>query len=385
MSDDTLPDGRPLPPQDEPANVVQIKDYLAAGVAYGSIRVFSEIDAQSAPPRDYYLKGLFSPAELSVIYGEPGCGKSFWALYLARAIAQGREILGRRVRQTNVLFAALEGTSGFEKRLRADILAHQECENFYYIAQAVNLFSDSKAVNDCIAAIQANHAGIFIIDTLNRAMPGGNENAPEDMSQFIRNLDALRAATSAHVIVIHHSGKDASKGMRGHSALLGAVDVAIEVAKGEGKNKMASVRKAKDDADGDVFAFQLEVKELGEDSDGDPITTCVVTETEQDGTPTKRTHMTPREALWLDTLKEFFARNPDGHKLAPEQNMQPVRVATRDEIREWIKMRGLVGVAHSVASQGVLSSTDRSKFARMLEGLKIKGKIGIHGNWLWLC
>lgn len=384
MTDDLLPDGRPEPPLPDDGNVIQIKDHVKAGVAYGSIRVYSEIDAQSAPPRDYYLKGLFSPNELSVIYGEPGCGKSFWILRLARAIAQGCSILGRRVHQTNVLFAALEGTSGFEKRLRADILANQECENFYYIAQSVNLFNDHKAVNDCITAIQSTGAGVFVIDTLNRAMPGGNENAPDDMSQFIRNLDAIRAATSAHIIVIHHSGKDTTKGMRGHSALLGAVDVAIEVSKGEGKSKMASVRKAKDDADGDVFAFQLDVLQLGQDADGDDITTCIVVETTADGTPVKRVSMTPRETLWLDTLKEFFARPDATQMVAPERGMQPVAVATRDQIREWIKVRGLVGVAHSVASSGVLSGTDRSKFARVLEGLKIKGKIGIHGNWIWI-
>lgn len=397
MADDADADQRPEPPiwayeNDHPANVVDLTHARAErdaqaprGVAYGRLQVMSDADAANAAPRDYYLKSLFSPNEMSVVYGVPGCGKSFWALYVVRAVTRGREVLGKRVHQTNALFMALEGVAGFEKRLKAEILTNDESEGFYYIAQPVNLFDDPKSVNETIAAIQGTGTGMLIVDTLNRAMPGGSENAPEDMGRFISNIDAIRATTGVHVMIIHHSGKDETRGMRGHSALLGAADVVIEIAREkEGKDRLAKVHKAKDDADGEQFAFKLVVKELGTDADGDPITTCVVEEVETPEQAEARAVLKPLERLWLETMQEYFAREKDIHMVAPEPGMATCPCATRDEIREWIKTRGLVGVAHSVASAGVLSSTDRSKFARMLESLKIKKKIGIHGNWVWL-
>lgn len=385
-------DNRPTPPPEayeDENKIVQIKDYIQAGVAYGALRVMSDIDATQAPPREYYLKNLISPAEMSVIYGEPGCGKSFWIVYISRAISQGREVLGKRVHQTNVLFMALEGAHGFQKRLRAEILKNKESEGFYYVAQPVNLFSDHKALQDVIAATQGCGAGVVVIDTLNRALAGGSENAPEDMGKFIQNIDAIRAATGAHVIIIHHSGKDSTRGMRGHSALLGAADVAIEVARDrESKTRTATVVKAKDDADGDTFAFQLDVQELGLDQDGDPITTCLVREAAPPEKPasktTKKSDLTPDEWLWLDTIQELFARDESIKVVRPERNMKPVPCANRDTVREWIKLRGLVGISHQTAGPGILTDKDRKLFGRMLTSLKCKNKIGVHGDWIWL-
>jgi hypothetical protein len=205
------------------------------------------------------------------------------------------------------------------------------------------------------------------------------------MGKFIQNIDAIKAATGAHVVIIHHSGKDASRGMRGHSALLGAADVAIEVTRDkDSKTRTATVVKAKDDADGDVFAFQLDVQELGEDQDGDLITTCLVREIHTPERAKKQIVLTAKEQLWLDTLNELFARESNTQMLVPEEGMSIACCATRDVVREWIKQRGLVGVSHGVARPGVLSSTDRGKFARGLEALKIKNKIGINGEWIWL-
>jgi hypothetical protein len=231
---------------------------LHRGRQVGKLWLLSDVDAVDAGPRDYFLKGMISPNEMSAIYGEPGCGKSFLALYISRAIAQSREIFGKRVHATNILFMALEGVSGFEKRLKAHILAHGESEYFTYIAQPVNLFSDPAAKEDVIAAIKTCEAGILFIDTLARAMSGGSENDPADMGKFIQTLDAIRLATGVHICVIHHSGKDAARGMRGHSSLLGAVDLSVEVKRDPDTGaRIAIVNKAKDDPDGARYPFKL--------------------------------------------------------------------------------------------------------------------------------
>src|SRR5204862_79157 len=57
---------------------------------------------------------------------------------------------------------------------------------------------------------------LIVIDTLSRVMAGGNENQPDAMGAFVRNIDRLRAATGAAVLIVHHSRKDASRGARRH-------------------------------------------------------------------------------------------------------------------------------------------------------------------------
>jgi len=118
---------------------------------------------------------------------------------------------------------------------------------------------------------------MIVVDTVSRAMAGGNENGPEDMTSFISNIDALRAATKAHTQLVHHSGKDVAQGARGHSSLRAATDTEIEmeVSKEDGL-RFARATKQRDMETGAEFAFRLDVKDLGFDQDGDAVTTCTI-------------------------------------------------------------------------------------------------------------
>src|SRR5436305_1689464 len=69
------------------------------------------------------------------------------------------------------------------------------------------------------------------IDTVSRALAGGDENSAADMGSLVRSLDSLRDRLGCHVSAIHHLGKDAARGPRGHSLLKAAVDTAIEVSR----------------------------------------------------------------------------------------------------------------------------------------------------------
>ena len=361
---------------------------LHRGRQVGKLWLLSDVDAVDAGPRDYFLKGMISPNEMSAIYGEPGCGKSFLALYISRAIAQSREIFGKRVHATNILFMALEGVSGFEKRLKAHILAHWESEYFTYIAQPVNLFSDPAAKEDVIAAIKTCEAGILFIDTLARAMSGGSENDPADMGKFIQTLDAIRLATGVHICVIHHSGKDAARGMRGHSSLLGAVDLSVEVKRDPDTGaRIAIVNKAKDDPDGARYPFKLITRDMGDDEDGDPITTCVV---EEDAIsdrprPEKTVKMSETDLRWMDQIYELFARDGATILTCPMKTMTtPVQCVTRDTLREWAKLKGLVGVTESVTGPGKIKEKDRTAMSRAISSLIGKKKIAVHENLFWI-
>jgi len=116
---------------------------------------------------------------------------------------------------------------------------------------------------------------LIVIDTLARCIGSGDENSAQYMSQFLAACDRIRLSTGATVLIVHHVGKSAQAGARGSSALLGAVDTAIEVEKLY-YGRVARVVKQKDGQDGIEIGFDLEEVEIGHDDEGEPITTCVV-------------------------------------------------------------------------------------------------------------
>jgi hypothetical protein len=135
-------------------------------------------------------------------------------------------------------------------------------------------------VLDLGRAIRAiGSVGLVIVDTFAQVTPGANENAGEDMGKALANCRAVHDATAATVVLVHHSGKDASKGARGWSGIKAAADAELEVVRTE-TGRALRVSKQKDGEDGLEFGFALDVVHLGLDEDGDPITSCVVVEAE---------------------------------------------------------------------------------------------------------
>ena len=78
---------------------------------------------------------------------------------------------------------------------------------------------------------QANEVSLIIVDTLARSFGAGNENAPQDMGEFIQACDDLMHEFGATVLIVHHTGKDSTAGPRGHSALFGALDTVMSMKK----------------------------------------------------------------------------------------------------------------------------------------------------------
>lgn len=234
----------------------------------------------------YIVKGLIKPGTLVAIIGAPKCGKTFFGTNLALHIASGALWRGKKVKGGLVVYAALEGPASAENRF----VASRENGGFApgiplkLTPGPINLREplDVQALIEFVRLAESEHGckcvAIFV-DTLSRAIAGGDENGPEDMGALIAGADAVRLATSSTVILVHHFGKDETRGGRGHSSLKAALDTEIEVTT-RGTLKIATVASQRNLPEGEQFAFALRVVELGKDEDGNPVTTCVVTESE---------------------------------------------------------------------------------------------------------
>lgn len=226
------------------------------------------------PPLRWRVKGLLPETGIGAIFGPSGSGKSFLGFDLGISIAAGSQWFGHRTAACPVTYVILEGEAGLRNRVQA-----WEVHNvasippaFSAIAQPFQL-ADPEQVQALGAVLP--QGGVTIIDTLNRAAPGLDENSSQDMGRILSGMKRLQVITGGLVLVVHHTGKDASKGLRGHSSLHAALDGAIQVER-SATSRCWSVAKVKDGEDGRQVAFKLHVVDLGIDADGDGITSCAI-------------------------------------------------------------------------------------------------------------
>lgn len=235
-------------------------------------------DLANRPRLTWLVKGVLPAHGFAAIVGPSGSGKTFLALDLVAAVEQGISWFNHRVTSVPVSYLALEGEAGITNRVAAyqRHTGYRFSERFRVVTERFELLSveDVPALAESLLRAGMND-GIIVIDTLNRAAAGADENSSSDMGALIAACSELQARVGGLVMLVHHSGKDVSKGARGHSSLFAALDACIEVSR-DGNRREWRVAKSKDGEDGKSHPFRLEVVEIDIDEDGDSVTSCVV-------------------------------------------------------------------------------------------------------------
>lgn len=228
-------------------------------------RFLSIDEVESLPPPKWLIPGMLTEYSLAAIYGAPESGKSFLAVDMALAVSSGISWHGRNVISGGVLYIAAEGAPGLGKRFRAwkiDRGARDSTFQFDLMPDAINFAAVKEG--DALAFVETvkgklGPLKLIIIDTLNQTAAGADENSAMDMGRYVASMKQLRDVTGAAVVVVHHSGKDLSKGMRGSTALLGAMDTTIAVERSTDRRAITvSVQKQKDAEREPPMRFNLE-------------------------------------------------------------------------------------------------------------------------------
>lgn len=329
---------------------------------------------------DYLVKGWLGSEAVSVVYGDSNCGKSFFGLDISAHVASGQPWMGHNVRKGKVLYLACEGgVKSYSPRIEAirnaksDLYGTGMAGHFLLLPTPVDLHGE-KDVDAISAALPDLDFSLIVVDTLAMSMGGGSENDSADMGQYIQNIFALKAQYNCHVMIIHHSGKDKSKGSRGHSSLRAAVDTEIEV-KDEGSFRTATCKKQRDMENGKQVAFTLRGVDLGLDDENDPITSCVVEHANVDlaslkkSKPLKGNMLVAKQALDAAIAKH-------GRKMADTENYPASRrVVSVDVWRaEFFKMR---------IESGLKEPSIKKDFGRQVEALEANNLVGCYSDMVW--
>jgi len=272
---------------------------------------------RQSKPLQWIVKDVIPQESSAMVFGPSGSGKSFVLLDICFAVAGGaEEWRGKRVHGGKVLYVVAEGAAGFRKRLEAYAIEHDVdlSKVQLYVLPAAPNFTSRTAVQQVIAAAQAiGGFRMIVVDTLARVAVGVDENSAQEMGVVIANAEAIGRATGATIVVVHHSGKDVAKGARGSGAIKGAVDAEIEVARAD-HDRSLTVTKMRDGEDGARFGFRLRTVELGEDDEGEKITSCVVEHV--DCAPTRAKRLGRTKQLVVDAVRDGFGL--DGSLPTPE-------------------------------------------------------------------
>jgi hypothetical protein len=201
-------------------------------------------DAQGKLPDPEWLLPDVLPAKATAVLFAPSkAWKTFLALDWALTIAAGLDKWGK-IDARPVVYVAAEGASGLAKLRRpAWKLLHSVTKDVpFYVVQTMPWISKPTELVELCEAIKAKtkKPALVILDTLARSMVGLDESSAKDASIAIDACELLKRALDCTILVLHHTGKDAARGMRGSSALMAGFDTGIELVSDK-DNKIAEV------------------------------------------------------------------------------------------------------------------------------------------------
>lgn len=260
---------------------------------------------------DWLLDGFIERESLNLLFGEPGAGKSLFALDWAFCIAAGIDWHGYSTKRADVVIVAGEGFAGLSRRVKAleqkyNMLAP---ESLHISQRPAQLMDEKNAqwVADSINSLCTN-PGLIIIDTLHRNIEG-DENSSQDIAKFISNLDNYLKPLGAAVLVVHHSGHGDKQRSRGSSSIRAAMDGEFSATKGEG-GIVLSCHKAKDFEAFKPLQFSLKPTDLDWlDDDGEPMTSVYLEHVGEAKPTKKKPKLTKRELVILHALSEAIEAN----------------------------------------------------------------------------
>ena len=230
---------------------------------------------------------------------------------------------------------------------------------------------------------------LVIIDTLARSFGGGNENSSEDMSSFITQCGRLMERYQTSLMVLHHSGKDISKGLRGHSSLLGAVDTELELVRVDSVVKSSeitgqgilTITKQKDGEDNRKIGFEVVPVVLKESEIGlEDVTSLAIQSSDsvvrerQEQTKNGRGSKAGRgknQRLEMQSLK--IAMNAKGYSSSTPEGFK--KVVDLDHWRQEFELM--------VREKDTTDDAFFKAWSRCKKNLQESGQVRVRGNLVW--
>ena len=185
-----------------------------------------ELTPSETRPPEFLVDGLI-PVGMTFLSGAPKIRKSFLALDLAAAVANGTEFLERRTRQCSVLYADLEGSkSRIATRaaaMRIDLPPNLFICNDLPAKLADGLVDEVRALH-----FQQPDLRLFIFDTYSRARGNPKATGSNAYDNDVSLLEPIQRAAledNISVLFVHHDRKGAAAAQDSFERLSGTMGI----------------------------------------------------------------------------------------------------------------------------------------------------------------
>jgi RecA-family ATPase len=231
------------------------------------------------------LKGFIPSHGVGGAIGESGSGKTFCVVTLGLDIASLQtESFGCRLGlkpDTNyhVIYLGMEGSEGVLDRIDAYAKEHPERDT-----ARLHILEDSRFdITDpnCVDALTQYARGLdgpvamVIGDTLSKLLNGEDENSAAVCSLVEMHARTASEQLNTVFMFVHHTGKDASKGGRGSSAIKAGWDFEMTcTVEGPEDERVMTCTKHRYDKKGTTFAYELMSVPIGKDELGEDVLSC---------------------------------------------------------------------------------------------------------------
>jgi hypothetical protein len=348
----------------------------------------------SAEPA-WLIDGLLPARGLACIVGPPKSGKSFLTTDMLCSVARGAVYAGRETLAGPVIYLTGEGVSGFKRRLVA-MRRHLGIEGqgvpFFMIENVPDLGSEATDLPQLLAELDAfmvdmamERPRAITLDTLARCMGEADENSARDMGRFVNRCAAIERHFGCVVVVVHHVGKDPTRGGRGSNSLNGAADVTMLVEKTDAYSKVR-VEEMKDGREGQEWTFRLVPYVLSETSEtpaetSPEVSTCVVELLSEPSVAKPRETKKPRapKGVTGDLLKVIRRAVEE----SGERNVDSVVVPNNVRAVSKANLKRYCTTMDWQDPEGKPDSF-RTMLNKNLSALRSADLIGFDRDWVWL-
>lgn len=265
-------------------------------------------------PPEWLIENVLVKGGLSTLFAPAETFKSFIALDMALSVSCGQAWRGRATISGPVVYLIGEGVSGWPARVFTWLKHRHEGEKpvFYTVPTSIqmNEKEDAQALIDLILNTCPDPS-LIVVDTLARNFGGGDENSTQDMNAFVRSVDEIRHATGAHMMLVHHTGKDVDKGGRGSSVLRAALDTELQCKRDDpdGYDVTLKITKQKDIEKDQPIHFEMKRVEAVHPKTGEVIFSLipVLTDGPSEAESVYLTRKDREVGEWICDQKEPFA------------------------------------------------------------------------------
>lgn len=222
---------------------------------------------------DYAIKGMLHLGEVVTIYGQSNVGKSLVALEILLHVCKGQALGSRRARKGSIVYLAAEAPISIQRRAKALGLTKED--GTFFVAEGPIDLLDTASIAQTIKYLKnldtSEKLRVVVFDTFSLSIPDADENSATTMSQAISNAKRIALDLNVCVILIHHEGKDDSRGPRGSTAIKGGVDAELKLERSDEVVQLVGT-KMRDGLLNERMDFRIDGLDLGVDDDGDRVT-----------------------------------------------------------------------------------------------------------------